>query len=429
MAAGVIIPNCIWAQQDVGGVAGSIKSLHQVLDELYADMMPLCSQLIGVGRGIAGFAALFYIASRVWKHLAYAEPVDFYPLFRPFVLGFIILIFPLFINMLNGVLQPTVTATEVMVGDSDAAITALLKQKEEAIKSTHAYQMYIGPSGEGDRDRWYKYTHPDEQSGEGLLDGIGNDIRFAMAKASYSFRNSIKQWMSEVLQLLFQAAALCINTLRTFNLIVLAVLGPIVFGLSIFDGFHHTLRHWIARYINMFLWLPVANLFGAIIGKIQENMLVVDLQQLTDQGDTFFSSTDTGYLVFMIIGIVGYFTVPSIANYIMHAGGGSALTGKVTGMAMGGAAGAVSGGMTAAGIAGKMGVGGLDMLAPVAAVAPDRFAQGARNIWNSPGNIRDGYQQGGSGSGAGAQLGRGYAVASKFLQNKISGDLSGGKIS
>jgi conjugative transposon TraJ protein len=123
---------------------------------------------------------------------------------------------------------------------------------------------------------------------------------------------------------------LCINTLRTFYLIVLAILGPIVFGLSVFDGLQHTLTVWIARYINVFLWLPVANIFGAIIGKIQENMLKIDIQQVIKYGDTFFSSTDTAYLIFLVIGIVGYFTVPSVAGYIVQAGGGNALAHKVT---------------------------------------------------------------------------------------------------
>ncbi|MEP6597246.1 MAG: hypothetical protein ABJA71_14935 [Ginsengibacter sp.] len=57
----------------------------------------------------------------------------------------------------------------------------------------------------GDRDKWYKYIHPDnDPSDEGFFEVVGNDIKFAMAKASYNFRNSIKQWMSEVLQVLFQ---------------------------------------------------------------------------------------------------------------------------------------------------------------------------------------------------------------------------------
>jgi conjugative transposon TraJ protein len=109
-------------------------------------------------------------------------------------------------------------------------------------------------------------------------------------------------------------------------------LGPLVFGLAVFDGFQHTLTVWLARYLNIFLWLPVANIFGGIMGKIQENMLAEDLQQIATNGDTFFSTTDTAYLIFMIIGIIGYFTVPSVANYIVHAGGGNTLLYKVTNM-------------------------------------------------------------------------------------------------
>lgn len=59
-------------------------------------------------------------------------------------------------------------------------------------------------------------------------------------------------------------------------------------------------------------------------------MLVLDIGQVQSTGDTFFSSTDAAYLVFMIIGIVGYFTVPSVANYIVNAGGGGAMVQKVT---------------------------------------------------------------------------------------------------
>lgn len=325
-AVGMVLPQLSQAQ----GLGGEINSLHGVLEQLYGEMIPLCSKLIGVGQGIAGFAATWYIAARVWRHIANAEPVDFYPLFRPFVLGFAIMIFPSVLAMLNGVLMPAVAATSDMVSDSDKAIAVLLRQKEEAIRKTNAWQMYAGESGSGDRDRWYKYTHDNQPSaGEGLLESVGNDIQFAMAKASYSFRNAVKEWMSEVLRVLYEAAALCINTIRTFQLVVLAILGPLVFGLAVFDGFQHTLTVWFARYINVFLWLPVANIFGSVMGRIQEKMLVLDISQVQDAGDTFFSATDTAYLIFMIMGIVGYFTVPSVANYIVHASGGNTLLYKV----------------------------------------------------------------------------------------------------
>lgn len=326
--------------------ANRIKSLHEVLETLYDDMMPLCSRLIEVGRGIAGFAATWYIASRVWGHIARAEPVDFYPLFRPFVLGFAVIIFPSVIAMINGVMKPTVTATAAMVTDSDAAVEELLRRKEEAIQKTAYWQMYVGESGGGDREKWYKYHYGDKS--EGFFKSIGNDIKFAMAKASYNFRNAIKQWMSEILKVLFEAAALCINTIRTFYLIILSILGPLVFSIAVFDGFQHTLTVWIARYLNVFLWLPVANIFGGIMGKIQENMLKEDLHQIATNGDTFFSTTDTAYLIFMIIGIIGYFTVPSVANYIIHAGGSNALLQKVSNAMSTTSSTAISGGGSAA---------------------------------------------------------------------------------
>jgi len=328
---GMVLPVCIYAQNG-GGLGDDIKGMQSTLDELYSQMIPMCGQLIGVGRGIAGVAATWYIAYRVWRHLANAEPIDFYPLLRPFAIAIAILLFPSVIGLINGVMEPTVTGTAAMVEGSNEAVATLLKQKEEAIKTTDAWQMYVGETGNGDRDKWYKYTHPDDPNGddEGMFEGVGNDIKFAMAKASYNFRNSIKEWMSQVLEILFQAAALCINTIRTFYMIVLAILGPLVFGLAVFDGFTHTLTVWLARYINIFLWLPVANIFGAIIGKIQELMLQLDISQINDTGNTFFSSTDVAYLIFMIIGIVGYFTVPSVANYIVHAGGGNTLLYKVT---------------------------------------------------------------------------------------------------
>ncbi|MEJ7691581.1 MAG: conjugative transposon protein TraJ, partial [Daejeonella sp.] len=231
----LLLPTFLQAQN----IGGNIHGLQSELDRVYQEMIPLCSRLIGVGRGIAGFAALWYIASRVWRQIAAAEPIDFYPLLRPFALGMAVLLFPAVLALMNGILQPTVTATGGMVKDSNKAIAILLKKKEEAIKKTDSWQMYVGTDGSGDRDKWYKYTHPEDPTanGEGMFESVGNDMKFAMAKASYNFRNSIKEWMSEVLEILYQAAALCINTIRTFYLIVLAILGPLVFGFAVFDGF------------------------------------------------------------------------------------------------------------------------------------------------------------------------------------------------
>src|ERR1700748_859971 len=113
-AMGMVLPLCVHAQNS-GGLGDDLKNMQSTLDQLYEQMIPMCSELIGVGRGIAGFAATWYIAYRVWRHLANAEPIDFYPLLRPFAIAIAILLFPSVIGLINGVMQPTVAGTAAMV--------------------------------------------------------------------------------------------------------------------------------------------------------------------------------------------------------------------------------------------------------------------------------------------------------------------------
>jgi conjugative transposon TraJ protein len=291
------------------GVASDLQSLQGVLNNLYNQMMPLCSGMISIAQGIAGFAALWYIGARVWKHMASAEPIDIYPLLRPFAIGFCIMFFPMVMTLMNGVLQPCVTATQSMATNANQAIQTLLANEATPVDPQQQGATTMG----GDQDKWYQYSHPDGTTGQSPTANMSDQF------SGWGWKNMIKKAIAELLNVLFEAAALCIDTIRTFKLIVLAILGPLCFGLSVFDGFQHSMKQWIARYVNVYMWLPVANIFGAIIAKIQVNML--QLEQSGGASQPHFGDTNTAYLIFMLIGIVGYFTVPSVANYIMNVGG------------------------------------------------------------------------------------------------------------
>ena len=98
----------------------TFSNLHEVLRNLYDEMMPLCSDITGVATGVAALGALFYVASRVWQALSRAEPIDIYPLFRPFCLGACIMFFPTFVlGTLNGIMSPVVTGChDIMEGQT-----------------------------------------------------------------------------------------------------------------------------------------------------------------------------------------------------------------------------------------------------------------------------------------------------------------------
>jgi conjugative transposon TraJ protein len=272
-----------------GSVATSIGGLQATLNQVFQTMLGKCGELIGVGQGLAGFGALWYIGYRIWGHLARAEEIDFFPLLRPFAISLALAVYPGLIALVNGVLQPTVDGTNALVTDSNQAIGNLLQQKQALIQNGQEWQMYVGPGGSGNLDKW------EELSGDadsGPVSGISNWLKFEMAKAAYNMRNSFKLLLSEFLEILFEAAALCINTARIFYLIVLAIVGPLVFGLAVFDGFHQLIAAWFARYIHIFLWLPVCNIFGSIIGQIQQEMVKIDIAPLQSSGRSWFGPTD-----------------------------------------------------------------------------------------------------------------------------------------
>ena len=308
MGASLLVPFVSGAQDP----SGSIYSLHNVLEGLLEEMIPLCRRLIDVGRAIAGFAALWYIAIRVWRHLARAEAIDFFPLLRPFAIGMAIALFPSLISLMNDLLEPTVAATAAMSQDSQKAIIYHLAEREKAVKDVPPpVGIYPGDTADG----MEKYEETDG-AGIDFFSTLRNAIGF------FSITSMFKVMISELVQILYATAGLAINTVRTFYLVVLAILGPLVLALSVFDGFQHTLPSWLARYINVYMWLPVANLFGAITSKILENMIVLD--------QNFFSTT--AYVIFMIISIIGYTTVPNVAGYIVQAGGRDTLLHKVNSM-------------------------------------------------------------------------------------------------
>ncbi|TYR37408.1 conjugative transposon protein TraJ [Sphingobacterium phlebotomi] len=306
--ATMLLVVCVVPQVACAQAGDYIYGFNRILDDLFEEMMPLGSRLIDTGRALAGFGALWYISIRVWRHIANAEPIDFFPLLRPFGIGIAILLFPHLIALMNGVLKPIEQGTRAMAIDSHHAIMHHIDQREKEIKETPSETIFPGENPDIE-----KYEESTPSGDNRLFSGLKNAFSW------FSIKNAISLWFSEGLHILYAAASLCINVIRTFYLVVLAIIGPLSLGLSVFDGFENTLVNWFARYIHVYMWLPVANIFGAICSKILENMI------LQDQG--FMSST--AYLVFMVIAIIGYTTVPTVAGYIVQPGGNDTLLHKV----------------------------------------------------------------------------------------------------
>jgi Bacteroides conjugative transposon TraJ protein len=324
-------------------LAIEFENLHQILKSLYTEMMPLCSNMTGVARGIAGLGALFYVTSRVWQTLARAEPIDVYPMLRPFAIGLCIMFFPtIVLGTINGVMSPVVKGCNGMLETQTFDMNKYREQKdklEREAMSRNPETAYLVSDQAFDKEIDELGISPKDIATMGGM---------YVERGMYQMKQSIRNFFREMLELLFQAASLVIDTIRTFFLVVLAILGPIAFAISVYDGFQTTLVQWITRYVSVYLWLPVSDLFSSILARIQVLMLQKDIEQLSDPN---FIPDDSNslYIIFMIIGIIGYFTIPTVSNWIIQAGGMGNYTRNVnqtagkTGNMAGAGTGAVSG--------------------------------------------------------------------------------------
>ena len=327
------------------------ENLHQILRSLYDEMMPLCEDMAGVAKGIAGLGALFYVAYRVWQSLARAEPIDVFPMLRPFAIGLCIMFFPtVVLGTLSGVLSPIVQGTAKMLETETLDMNEYREQKDkleyEAMKR-NPETAYLVSNEEFDKQLEELGWSPDD-----LVTMAGMYIERSM----YQMKKGVRDFFRELLELLFQAAALVIDTLRTFFLVVLSILGPIAFAISVWDGFQSTLTQWICRYVQVYLWLPVSDMFSTILAKIQVLMLLSDIARMQADPNFSLDSSDGVYIVFMIIGIIGYFTIPTVSGWIIQAGGMGNYGRNVNQTAgkAGGFAGSVAG-ATAGNVAGRVG--------------------------------------------------------------------------
>ena len=245
-------------------------NMHALLRMLYDDMMPLCGHMTRIASAIAGLGALLYISYRVWQSMARGEAIDLFPLLRPFALGLCIMLFqPLVLGGLNGILSPVVTGAHQLLTDRTLDMRRYQRQKDDLERESLARNpstAYYVSDEEFDRQIGELGWSPED------LNAMENMYE---ERASFSLRSLCVSAFRWLLEQLFEIASVIVDIIRTFYLIVLSILGPLVFAVSVFDGFRDSLVHWFAKYVSVYLWLPVADIFGAVlVGRLlQGNVL------------------------------------------------------------------------------------------------------------------------------------------------------------
>src|SRR5690606_10521511 len=176
-------------------------NLHEMLRSLYDEMVPLTADMAAIAKGIAGLGALFYVALKVWQALSRAEPIDVFPLLRPFAIGLCIMFFPtMVLGTINAVMSPVVQGTHGMLETQVLDLNELQEQKDLLEREA----MLRNPET--------AYLVNDEEFDK-KLDELGwspSDLAtmagMYLDRQAYKMEKAIKEWFRNLLEILFQAS-------------------------------------------------------------------------------------------------------------------------------------------------------------------------------------------------------------------------------
>jgi len=267
--------------------------------------------LVNMARAIGGIAAFFYISKRIYEQLIADNPISILPLLRPFALVLVISFWGPFVQLLMVPTKGLTKLSESIYADKKNIVAERLEEKQEAI--LYADLPAFQENEEKEATLWDK--------GINMLLTTYNIISGRALQHQINFY--VMDVIRQLLEALFEGLIYLIAFLRTVFCVLLVVFGPLVFAISIFDGFQDNYLGWIARFINVNLYLPIALI---ILSLVQEVLIFVLEAEITQIKSTLIYMPSLYYvssLVVPLCGIVGLMMVPKIASWIIKASGTS----------------------------------------------------------------------------------------------------------
>lgn len=278
-------------------------------DTLIASGIDHARLLVDMARAIGGIAAFFYISKRIYEELIADNPISLLPLLRPFAFVLVLSFWGVFVNLLMVPTKGLASLSESIYANKKLEVAQLLEEKQDAMLASDLPIFY--ENEEKEAALWDK--------GVNLLLTTYNIFtgRAIQNQINFYIMDAIRQ----VLESLFEAIVYLIAFLRTVFCVLLVIFGPLVFALSIFDGFQDNYLQWIARFINVNLYLPIALLILSLVQEVLIYMLEWEIIQINSmliyQPQMFYVSS----LIVPVCGIIGLSLVPKIASWIVQASG------------------------------------------------------------------------------------------------------------
>ncbi len=189
-------------------------------------------------------------------------------------------------------------------------------EEEQHIKRNGKERSWIGKA-------WDKFSAVTVSAVLGIAEGAGSILDGAVALP-------IELIFGALLTVLLRFIVFGQQIYCYVYLILLSLLGPFAFAFGILNSFSSSIRSWIARYIQVALWIPVGQIIMFISFQILCNFASIAA------GFTF--GTSLIELIALAVAIMNVLAVPKICAYVIDSTGTNEAHGTVNNAAKAAAA-------------------------------------------------------------------------------------------
>lgn len=306
----------MWAMvSSMSAMAASLSAQLATVQEVaqeYVSALAVPAQLL------CGLFAFIYIGVGMWGSWARGEKIDFYGLLRPFAVGLIVLFFSGFVSLLQLSVYPLELATSSL--------------NESVQENYHEAQTEYITASNRMRNAVAAYHRVQVEEEEASVDEV---------TTASSYSSSYLSTFKTALHLLVSFSSLALTGMVYFFRIyvvlatlVLSLIGPFAFALSLLPGFSNNIKHWVAHYLHIAMYVPlsllvsfmVAVLFSGCVYPFFTQMLTA----LPDSSYTFADYENAENLQFTIqlvsllfncIAIALYACIPVFSKWIIRSDG------------------------------------------------------------------------------------------------------------
>jgi len=297
-----------------------LQELYNLKSLLLDDVFP---QFQYVASGIGGIAATILIVTVCYESYIKGG-FDLGLALRPFCIAFVLSVFPqLVIAPLDGISQATTKWMSNICDDMKSERELLNKRIKAAIEYEEE-ATDVDNTDIADMDAKYQASNVSRAEMPGWIE------RSCM---------NIMIWL---VNLLTHVAQVFVSFLSIIYMMLLSLTGPITFALAIIPSFRSGITSWFARYIQIMLWQPLAQIFIFLTGSIGNIILETALKE-----ERTITSPQLTLLCVSIVSVIGLFKIPTIAEWVVESTGGTGFNAAVNKAGANSAAGAKRGAIAA----------------------------------------------------------------------------------